>query len=274
MLAYSAAFTAQASTIEQKLASLEQISGRFTFAVLGDSRSGDAIYKEFVGKIAAGGPAFVVNVGDVIFMPGSLPEWSTFWEMSAAIKFPYFLTVGNHEVGDEKSEEIYKEQVDLPGNELYYSFSCGNSLFIVLDSSVIGEDRRITGEQLAWLKNVLETGDKLHKFVFIHHPLSSGSAVFSERTLESYPEDRDRLRDLLVEHKVDAVFSGHLHLYLRKTFHGLTQIITGGGGAPLIVDEEKGGFFHFVLVTVEGDKVSAEVIDLNGSVRDRFQWRR
>ena len=37
-----------------------------------------------------------------------------------------------------------------------------------------------------------------------------------------------------------------------------------------IVKDEDGGFYHFVQVTVDGDKVSAEVVDVNGKVRDRF----
>ena len=48
------------------------------------------------------------------------------------------------------------------------------------------------------------------------------------------------------------------------------QIISGGGGAPLIAEDEQGGFFHFILVTVDGDTVSGKVIDLDGKVRDSF----
>ena len=47
-------------------------------------------------------------------------------------------------------------------------------------------------------------------------------------------------------------------------------IITGGGGAPLYAGDKDGGFNHFILVTVDGDKVSSEVVDSNGMIRDRF----
>ena len=58
--------------------------------------------------------------------------------MSKPITVPYFLTVGNHDIHPKVpgSEKTYKEQVDLPGNELYYSFTAGNSLFVVLDSYI------------------------------------------------------------------------------------------------------------------------------------------
>jgi len=31
-----------------------------------------------------------------------------------------------------------------------------------------------------------------------------------------------------------------------------------------------GKFYHFVLVTFDGDRVSGEVVDINGKVRDSF----
>ncbi|HWR59262.1 MAG TPA: metallophosphoesterase [Thermodesulfovibrionales bacterium] len=265
----SSSFASQVSTIGHKLEALEKIKGKFTFAVVGDNRSGDDTYKRIIGVIMGRKPDFIVNVGDLITIPGSLSGWKRFWELSAPITVPYFFTVGNHDVGNRKSEEIYREQVDLPGNELYYSFVCGNSLFIVLDSSVIGQERKITGKQFDWLESLLETTEKRHRFVFVHHPLYVDMLSLT-RSLAGHPGERNRLRDLLVRHKVGAVFTGHLHLYEKKSVSGLTQIITGGGGAPLLTDETSGGFFHFILVTVDGDTVTGKVIDLDGNVREEF----
>lgn len=62
--------------------------------------------------------------------------------MSSPISVPYFLAVGNHDVDDEESERIFKERVSLPGNGLYYSFSAGDALFIVLDSNLAGHKWR------------------------------------------------------------------------------------------------------------------------------------
>jgi hypothetical protein len=66
------------------------------------------------------------------------------------------------------------------------------------------------------------------------------------------------------------VFAGHNHIYLRKTVGGIPHIIAGGGGAPLYAGDEDGGFYHYILMTVDGDKVSGEVVDINGKIRDRF----
>jgi len=267
-------FAAQDQQIQQKLAALEKISGKFTFVVLGDNRSGDDIYRMIVAQVADRRPDFVINTGDMIATPGQKEEWGKFWGMSKSISMAYLLAVGNHDAHPKVpgSEKTYKEQVDLPGNELYYAFIAGNSLFIVLDSFIDDQEKRISGEQLKWLEGVLEHATQKHRFVFLHHPLYTepGKGHHSGDSLDKYPGDRDKLEALFVSSKIDAVFAGHEHFYQRKTIDGITHIITGGGGAPTYVKAEEGGFYHFVHVAVDGDKVSAEVVDINGKVRDKF----
>lgn len=268
------ALAAQDQQIQQKLAALEKIQGKFSFIVVGDNRSGDDTYKKIVSMIVGRKPDFVVNTGDMITTPGSKQDWAKFWEMSKPITVPYFLTVGNHDANPKVplSEKTYKHEVDLPGNELYYSFLAGNSLFIVLDSYLDDQEKKITGEQLKWLEGVLAASRQKHKFVFLHHPLYTdlGKGHHAHDSVDKYPESRDRLETLFAKSGVDAVFAGHEHYYERRTVEGIIHIITGGGGAPIYDKEEYGGFNHFIQVTVDGDKVSAEVVDINGKVRDRF----
>jgi 3',5'-cyclic AMP phosphodiesterase CpdA len=274
IIAVSPLFAAQEQQIQQKLVALEKIQGKFSFIVIGDNRSGDDIYRKLVSMAMQRSPDFVVNTGDMIVTPGNKKEWTKFWEMSKPIKVPYFLTVGNHDAHPKmpRSEKTYKEEVDLPGNELYYSFSAGNSLVIILDSSLDDQEKRIIGEQFKWLEAVLVNSTKKHKFVFLHHPLYTdlGKGHHAHDSMDKYPESRNMLEALLAKYKVDAVFSGHEHYYERRTVDGFLHIITGGGGAPIYDKEEYGGFNHFVQVTADGDKVSGEVIDINGKVRDTF----
>jgi hypothetical protein len=265
-------FAGQDQQIGQKLDALKKIQGKFTFIVLGDNRSGDDIYSKLVGMMTERKPALIVNTGDQVPDEDDLKAWTTFWELSKPIKVPYFLTVGNHDVNDAKSELFYKKQVDLPGNELYYSFTAGNALFIVLDSYLTGEQKKITGGQYKWLEGVLAKSTQRYKFIFLHHPLypDKDKGRHYGNSLDRYPGDRDKLQALFVKHKVTMVFTGHDHLYLRKTVDGIPHVIAGGGGAPMYAAEKDGGFYHFIVVTVDGDKVSAEVIDIHGKVRDRF----
>ncbi len=176
-------------------------------------------------------------------------------------------------MSDKKSEELYKEQVDLPGNKLYYSFAVDDSLFIFLDSNIPGQDRKITGDQYKWVEQTLATAGQRYKFVFVHHPLypEKGIGHHYGGSLDKYPKERDRLQSLFVKYGVTIVITGHEHLYLRKMADGLMHIITGGGGATLYAGAEKGGFYHFILVKVDEKNVTGQVIDIRNKVKDTFE---
>ncbi len=272
------ALAAPDQSLSQKLIALEKLPSKFSFVVLGDNRAGDPacdmVYQKVLAAALERKSDLIVNTGDQIDKPGNVENWKRFHELSKNVTVPYFLTVGNHDIHPEvkESEKTYKDQVDLPGNELYYSFVAGNSLFVVLDSYLRGEEKKITGEQYTWLEQVLAVSKQKHIFVFVHAPLypEAGKGKHHGNSLDRYKKDRDRLQALFVKHKVTMVFNGHEHLYLRKTVDGIPHIISGGGGAPLYAKDEDGGFHHYVLVTVDGDKVSGEVVDVNGKVRDKF----
>jgi 3',5'-cyclic AMP phosphodiesterase CpdA len=271
-------FAAQDQPLSQKLAALEKLPSRFSFIVLGDNRAGDpacdAVYEKLIAAAVERTPDLIVNTGDLIDKPGNIDHGKRFRELSNGVTMPYFLTAGNHDIHPAVagSEETYKAQVDLPGNELYYSFRAGNSLFIVVDSNVKGEEKKITGEQFLWLEQALAGSKEKHKFIFVHHPLYSeaGRGKHNGNSLDRYKDERDRLHRLFVKYKVTAVFSGHEHMYIRKNVDGVNYIITGGGGAPLYAKDEDGGFHHFVHMTVDGNRVSGEVLDMNRKIRDRF----
>lgn len=274
LLLPAVSFAAQNQQIQQKLPALEKAGDKFSFIVMGDNRSGDEVYGKIVSMAMERKPAFIINTGDMISTPGNEQEWAKFWELSKPVTVPYFLTVGNHDAHPEAqgSEGVYREQVDLPGNELYYSFVAGNALFVVLDSYIKDQEKKITGDQLKWLQEVLAKSDKKHKFIFVHHPLypEKNRGKHHGNSLDLYPADRDALQALFVRHKVTMVFNGHEHVYLRKSMDRIPHIITGGGGAPLYAADGAGGFYHLIRVSLDGDKVNVEVIDISGKVRDRF----
>lgn len=264
----------QNQQLQQKLAALEKLPQRFSFIVIGDTRTGDDVYRKVITQTVERKPALIVNTGDQITQPGNRGQWANFWEMSKSVTVPYFLTVGNHDANPEVegSEQVYRDEVDLPGNERYYSFTAGNALFIVLDSYLRGEDKRVTGEQFAWLEGVLAGSTQKHVFVFVHHPLfpEKGKGKHAGNSLDAYPRERDRLHALFLKQKVSMVFQGHEHVYLRKSVDGIPYITAGGGGAPLYAKDEDGGFHHYIYVTVDGNTVKGEVVDIDGKVRDRF----
>ncbi|MGA2192432.1 MAG: metallophosphoesterase [Nitrospirota bacterium] len=255
----------------QSASSLKDIKTPFKFVVIGDNRTGVDIYKKFVTDIVKDSPVLVVNTGDVIADGGSGKEWTEFVNASAPLTMPYFLAPGNHEINGRTAEDFYKQEVRQPGTGLYYSFDAGNCLFLVLDSEQPGHVAKVEGEQYAFAEEQLKNSDKKFKFVFIHRPLYPGKfGMHLTDSLNSHKELRDRLESLFEKYKVTVLFCGHEHMYNRQYVNGVTHIITGGGGAPLYTSDKRGGFHHYVLVSVNDDSVCIKVIDDKGNIRDEF----
>lgn len=179
-----------------------------------------------------------------------------------------------------------------------FAFGYGNSFFIAYDTQIAGDDK-----QFEWVKAQLEGLDrKRYKniFVFGHHPAFSsgphGGAVVESSTAIV----RERYMPLFRKHHVKVMFVGHEHFFEHWVEHyedasgnkyRLDQVLTGGGGAPLYAyagDPNLGEYrkmfaseklvhdriakpgaepglnaYHYVLVTVDGENLSMEVIGVD-----------
>ena len=266
-LVFSSVSFSASKKLDQELAKLRAHKGPYSFVVIGDNRVGDNIYQALIGFALKRDPDLFVNTGDQIGTPGHREDWEHFFKISDEIKVPLFLAAGNHSVDSKKSEEMWKDVMDLPGNELYYSWVIGKSLFVVLDTEVIGRDLRIEGAQLEWLKKTLDPERYDHQFVFLHAPLYlNKDAMHYGESLDRYPELRDDLQRLFEQKKVTMVFAGHEHKYEKRKVNGVWHIISGGGGQPLYGRT----FCHFMLIDVDGPRIKVKAIDKEGVLRDEF----
>ena len=57
---------------------------------------------------------------------------------------------------------------------------------------------------------------------------------------------------------------------LWKILEIISRRKNGGGGAPLSAFKERGGYFHYVWMSVQREKMEGEVVDLEGQIQDRF----
>jgi len=164
---------------------------------------------------------------------------------------------------------MYRKQFLLPEGKAHYLFRAGRGVFIVLDSEE-GKGR-IKDGQLQWLREILESSNPAFKLAFLHRPLFLPVDSFKRGSaMDRYPSDRDKLHQFFVKVKMQAVFAGDDHRYDRQEKDGILYIISGGGGAPLHPFKERGGYFHYVWVSVLADRIEGEVVDLEGQVRDKF----
>lgn len=179
-----------------------------------------------------------------------------------------------------------------------YAFGYGNTFVLAIDSNIAWDEK-----QYEWVKAQLEGLDATrykHRFAFFHHPPFSsgphGGAVVEGQAAEI----RDRYMPLFRKHQFRAILTGHEHLYEhwierygpnRGDPHRIDHIITGGGGAPLYgfqgipnvrpyLDKYRServalehlvkpgpepgdNPYHYVIVQVDGESVSLEVVGID-----------
>ena len=246
----------------------EHPRGVYSFATIGDSRSGTPIvqpqvYLDCIALIngVRPRPSFVVNVGDLIlgYTEGdtelTLREWEEFDRVTAGIELPVYLVAGNHDAWDEESHATFIERY----GPTYYSFDYMGDHFVVLCSEEPGEEATIAGAQLQWLAEDLEKSkSSIHTFAFLHRPLWGKHRGMAESGWD------ENVHPLLAKYGVDIVFAGHDHQFVNYGVRdGVQYYVTGGGGAST---SGLGGFHHFMVTTVGPTKIQSVVVTAEGEI--------
>jgi len=157
-----------------------------------------------------------------------------------------------------------------------YSFDLKNSHFVVLDSDKPRENM-INDTQRSWLEKDLAKNKKENTFVFFHEPAYPVSSKIGE-SLSVNNKDRNALWDILVRHRVTAVFSGHEHIHSRKNINGVYQFVIGNTQS-FNHDAPKPGMAeysyvgpHFAIVTVDGKKINVKIYKTDGVQINSFDF--
>jgi len=208
-------------------------------------------------------PDFAILVGDIIYGYGSdIPrlkmQWNDFLSVYDSFGIPVFVAPGNHEMQTEDAPEsgnIDAQRLYIMHlGRLYYAFAYDNSLFIILDTDIVGSAAKISGEQLEWLKGMLKASRGFeHTFVYMHRPVRS---YHGANILNNHYE----ILPLLLRYNVTAVFQGHDHVYYYEEINGTRFYVTGGAGAPLFRTPERGGVYHYLIVEVNGSRVDVKFV--------------
>ena len=258
----------------------------FSFIVMGDTRNGFDAHRRVVERMAQEVPDFVLGTGDMVDDGYRQDQWQQFFDVESQVLRDnvYYPAVGNHDrQGRGRTADSYRAFFSVPDNggdtERYYAFSYAAARFLVLDSN---EYSFALTDQTAWLERELIAARQdpavRHVFVVMHHPPFSISLHGGTRDL------RERWTPLFENYQVSAVFSGHDHVYERAEHNGLRYFVSGGGGAPLYprrprpnpVDLEAVKKFerayHFLRVTVTGNRVEVTAIRTDGTVIETTAW--
>jgi hypothetical protein len=244
--------------------------GTAKFVVLGDTGTGDReqydVAEQAVRMHSVFPFTFGILLGDNLYGGESPSDFVRKFErpyeplLKAGVKF--YASLGNH---DDANQRMYKH-FNMNG-ERYYTFKPKENLrFFALDSNYMSQ------EQLSWLDEELGKSGSDWKIVFFHHPLYSSGKRHG-------PDDelRTALEPILVKHGVSVVLSGHEHFYERiKPQKGIHYFIVGSSGqlrkSNIRAQEQTARGYDqdlaFMLVEIDGDKLSFEAISRRGETVD------
>lgn len=258
---------------------------RLRFAAIGDNGSGGrqamAVATQLAHTYAAAPFGLVALLGDICYYGNFADRYDDVFRrpmaplLDAGVSFE--LAIGNHDEGyrhtDEGSEEIGAELSLLGTPSTHYATSHGPVDFFYLDSSAPGAFGADSDAQWEWLDDALASAASQWRIVALHHPLYSSGRHGS--TIRA----RERLEPILRRHHVDLVLAGHDHHYERThPVHGITHVVSGGGCKTTPVGRSaftaaSARVLQFLLVDVDGDRLTGRCVRADGGVVDRFELR-
>lgn len=281
------------------LAALPAPGASFRFAVIGDAEPGrfpwerpfapgPGAFWKLISQAQGSGAAFVLQLGDMVSKGTSENYRAHFDGMAKSSKAPLFETIGNHDrsrPNGSATKTLYTSAV----GPLDFYFDYAGWRFVSVDTS----DRRLRGDQMAWLKTVVTGDGKCVVFTHVppkalkgkfYSPKKPRKAFEKEEEEPPLPKSEDYWHDVLTayfednsaafmalmsERKVARVYTGHIHAFGVARAGPTLFVLSGGGGSPLYPlppGEPKRKMTHWLEVSVAGETVSETVHELNGDL--------
>jgi 3',5'-cyclic AMP phosphodiesterase CpdA len=208
---------------------------------------------------------FVIMLGDNIYGGQKPADLVKKFELpykpllDGGVKF--FASLGNHDAQSNRTYPLWNMN-----GERYYTYKQGEVRFFVLDSDYMDP------KQLAWLEQQLRVATERWKISYFHHPLySSAGRHGSEVDL------RLVLEPLFLKYGMNAVFSGHDHVYERlKPQKGIYYFVSGSAGQLRRGDLKRTGMTEvgfdqdqsFMAVEIGSDVLSFKTVSRTGMTVD------
>jgi len=256
----------------------------FSFLVFNDLHNNAS----FVGNVTNSHPefSFAVFNGDI---PTDINDETNFCKYifsplstAFATQKPIVMVRGNHETRGAASRNLYK-YFDTPTGKYYYSYTWGNTFFLILDC---GEDKqdanreyfgladydKYRSTEAVWLQEVVKSKEfKQAKFkvVCIHMPIAQKSigAVADDHGTNDCGK---KFLPILNKAGVDLILSGHTHTYRiiqkEKGFSTCPIVI---GGAPY--SAKSPDKTTYTKVEVSSKSLVARLMNLSGKEIDKVE---
>ena len=205
-------------SIELRWQLAEQTS--YTFAAIGDT-GGDHELKWCLQRASDLGARFLLHLGDFNYQEG---DYARAIELFRDSPIPVYITIGNHDFHENGA--IYGHFLNELG-PLNNAFSIGKTRFINFDTAanILPFSAGHRGD----LFDSLVPDNELFNdtVAFTHRPLHDPSGN-TTHDIGSTGE-RDWIVDSLKKIEAKTLLSGHIHIYDRRKFNGIDNIIAGQG---------------------------------------------
>jgi Icc protein len=209
----------------------------FRFAVLSDIQEAIDDVQDIYDRInQIPDLEFVLGAGDLT-ESGSVEELEQFQAYMLGLAYPYYVTLGNHELG--ASPPPYHDYFGRGSQSFVYR----GVRFTLLDSASATLDPIVYD----WLDEWLRLGAEQPHVVAMHiaplDPIGVRNGAFANRA------EAGKLLSRLAAHGVDLTLYGHIHSYYRFDNAGIPAFISGGGGAIPERFDDIGR--HFLVIDVD-----------------------
>lgn len=239
-----------------QLQHIDRSKKTFSFAVFGDNKNSITTFSRLIDRLNRENDIiFAIDVGDLVY-DGEKEKFRFFIKQISRLRMPLLTAIGNHELREGGRANYY----DFFG-AFYYSFTVGDSYFIVLDDA---NERNLDPWQMDWLKAELEKSRNFrYRFIFMHVPLYDPRE--GEYRVGHSLKDisfAQKLNALFDRYNITMLFVSHIHGYYRGVWGRTPYIITGGAGAELAGSDPEHYFYHYVKVSVAEGDVEYRVVKL------------
>ncbi|MBQ5647811.1 MAG: metallophosphoesterase [Alistipes sp.] len=181
---------------------------------------------------------------------------------------PFFFVRGNHE-NRGKCSTKYLDYFPTTTGKPYYTFTHGNTFFIMLDG---GEDKpdsnleyyetaaydAYRAEVAEWLKKVVESEEckkAKHRVVFLHMPPVEGHKMW-----HGTRQIQEMYLPILNKANISVMLCGHVHKY---SYH------TDQAAFPIIVNS----FEDALKVKIDANGIKVDVVDMTGAVKTTHSFK-
>lgn len=260
----------------------------FQFAVIGDNTGGayPGVFDKAMTKLNLVQPEFVLSVGDLIEgysnnRESLIAEWEGIDASVGKLDMPFFYVVGNHDIGDAASADVWRERL----GRTYYHFVYKEVLFLCMDTEDPWQQRpdwtvkgiaevmrlretdperakALQSELLARVKQDFVTGEEFvpafsdeqinyFKEVIASHSDVKWTFVIVHRPVwQASPVDKKFMEiEAALSGRPYTVFAGHAHTYEYQERNGMDYIRLSTTGGAWVLDPP-GNFDHITWVTM------------------------